>query len=301
MHLAGLSADRAKHLPDVSGDSGLPDRTRESLGVVVVTFGSQEGLLGALRALLKQCEALGSVEYQVVAVDPTFKGDVGDIVLRGFPQVKVIRSNSDAGLAGAFNLGLRHLGFPSYILLTHEYIELPPGSLSTMLTYLRKRPSVAGVVPATDPNGIAQFQGPVLPKLVRGEVFFDVGLYDERLASNAEIDWTIRAKRKGHMISRLRGIRVIHQPDTGMYQSRSADLAARVVANLWLTYKYGGARRAAALYWAERLRVAWFAFRWRHDKKAVRELDAAVARMADFYQMLRNENRRPQLLEAEKS
>lgn len=298
-------------------DIKFPDLARERLGVVIVTFNGREVPIRALRALWPQCEALKEVDYQVVVVDNASTGGTVEAVRREFPQVTVL-ANASNGLARGFNVGLRHLGFPKYVLVMHDDIEISTGALVRMVSYLRDYQSTAGVSPSLiNPDGTAQFQRtaiaelvsrrPSRPKpitfvgttcaMVRGKVFFDVGLFDERFHSGHEdLDWSLRAKRKGYRFTTLPEARVIRHRSAGSHRNRPAVFADRLLDNLWLVHKHGGRRWAAALYWVQRIQAKWLALRWLNDSEALRQLNEAMTRIEELRRRFREENRRPLLL-----
>jgi len=277
------------------------DPAGEHLGVVIVAINGRERLLRSLRALLPQCEGLKEVEYKAVVVDSASDSTV-EAVRQEFPQVTVVANPPSGGLAGAFNVGLRELSFPSYVLVTRDDAELTAGALARMVGYLREHPATAGVVPSLiDSDGGVHVQRKAVVgtacSLIRGEVFFDVGLYDERFSTcNEELDWSIRAKRKGYTFDYLPEARVLHDRRGQLRQEESAGFAERAAADLWLKYKHAGRRRAVALYWRQRMQARWLAFRWRQDKDAVRKIREAMAQTQGLYQKFCEENRRPQLL-----
>jgi GT2 family glycosyltransferase len=289
-----------------------PDPARERLGVVIVTSDGRDGLLGALRALLPQCDALKEIDYEVVVVGNTSTDSVAEAVHREFPHVIMMTHPAGGGPVHACNVGLRQLGFPTYILVMHDGAEVSAGTLARMVQYLRKHTSTAGVVASrTDQNGTVLPQRiaildpvsrrPMRPQrvtfvgrtcaLVRGEVFFDIGLYDDRFHTAYEdLDWSLRAKRKGYVFAFLPEARVTHHRVAHANEGQLNSGADRLVDGLWFVYKHGGRRWAIALYWVQRLQTLWLALRW-HDGEARSRLDEAIARMRDLYRKFWNENR----------
>ncbi len=229
-----------------------PSNSQERLGVVIIALNGQEELLRALRALLPQCEVMIEVAYQVVVVNNASTGGVLEAVRREFPQVTVIGSKSHGGLACGLNLGLRHLGFPNFVLVMDGDVEFSAGALAGMVGYLREHPSTAGVVASlTNPGGIVRSQRidvlelvPRRPRrsqevtfvstacaLVRGKVFLNVGLYDERFDSCQEdIDWSIRARRRGYGFVYLPDARVVLHSALNSRRSQPGVVAERLVA-----------------------------------------------------------------------
>jgi len=271
------------------------DPAGEHLGVVIAAINGRERLLRSLRALLPPCEGLKEVEYKAVVVDSATSDSTVEAVRQEFPQVTVVASPASGGLAGAFNVGLRELGFPSFLLVMRDDAELSAGTLARMVSYLREHPSTAGVVASRiDPDGTIVG---TTRALVRGEVFFDVGLYDDRFSScHEDRDWSIRARRKGYTFAYLPEARVLHHHRNQPRRVGPAGFAERVVDDLWLAYKHTGRRRAALLYWVQWMRAAWLALRWRHDRETLRQIREAMAQTNELYRKFSEENRRPQLL-----
>jgi GT2 family glycosyltransferase len=261
---------------------------------------------------------LKEVDYEVVVVVNTSADGVAEAVHREFPHVIVMTHPANGGPAHACNAGLRHLGFPTYVLVMHDGVEVSSGTLARMVQYLREHPSTAGVVASlTDHTGavLPQRAGivdpvprrPLRPQrvsfvgrtctLVRGEVFFDVGFYDERFhAAYEDLEWSLRAKRRGYAFAFLPEARVTHHRAADANGSQTNGDADRLVDSLWLVYKHWGRRWAVALYWVHRLRTWWLALRWRHDSEARGRLEEAIVRMSGLYRRFRDENRLPRPL-----
>ena len=313
---AGSYSEQHREARAILGELSPPNPTRGRLGVVIVPFNNQELQLGALRALLPECEAMQDVECRIVVV-ANGSEDTAEWLQLEFPQVTVIANVSDTGLAGGFNSGLRHLGFPDFVLVMHGDVELTAGTLTKMVSYLREHQSTAGIIASlVDPDGTVQAQRTAIVELVprrprrprsisfvgtscslvRGEVFFDVGLYDERFSCHEALDWSLRARRKGYRFTLVPEAKVICHRSVGSRQNRPAFFGERFAANLWFVYKHAGRRWAVAFYWAQRMRVRWFSLRWRHDSEALRQIREAMVQATNLYRRFREENRRPKLL-----
>ncbi len=292
------------------------EAARERLGVVIAAGTNPQELLRSLRALLPQCAALTEVETQVVVVDTTPAGGAREALRTEFPQITVIARPGTEGVAHALNEGLRHLGFPTYVLLMRSDVEVSSGTLTRMVSDLKGRASAAGVVASLmNPDGTVQSQRlalvelmaqrPLRPQritfvgttcaLIRGEVFFDVGLYDERLSYHKDLDWSLRAKRKGYKFIYLPEAKAVHHRSGGVRRNEPA-FTDRSLATLWLVYKHAGRRWAVILYWGQRLRATWHTFRWRHDGAALRQIDEARIQAESLYRRFCEENRRPRIL-----
>jgi GT2 family glycosyltransferase len=312
----GVRARKLYEHHEGAGYSHSPDAVRDRLGVVIVMGHGREMVLRALRSLVPQCEALQEVESRVVVVDTTSTTGTQDAVRHEFPQVTVIANPEAAGVARAFNEGLRHLGFPTYVLLTQDDVEVSAGALAQMISNLRGRSSAAGIIASLmNPDGTAQSQRlaivELFPRLlrrpdfvtlvgttcalIRGEVFFDVGFYDERLSHYEDVDWSLSAKRKGYKFLYLPEATVVHRRHAAV---GSSDLAFtdRSVPALLLAYKHAGRRWAVLLYWAQRIRGIWLALRWRNDGAMLSQINEARDQAESLCRRFREENQRPQLL-----
>jgi GT2 family glycosyltransferase len=287
---------------------------RERLGVVIVTGNGRGTLLRTLRSLLPQCAALTGIDCGVVVVDSGSTDGTVDAVRMEFPQVTTVPNAASDGLAHGFNVGLRHVGVAKYVLIMDHAAELAPGTLARMVSYLKTHPHAAGVVASlTHLDGAIPLQRVSLVELtphrlrrarlasfvgtscalVRADVFFDVGLYDERIkVHHVALEWSIRAKRKGYEFTFLPEARVIYHDDPRLRRDRSS-FAEHLAANQWLVYKHAGRRWAVALYWTQRLWAKWLSFQWRHDSEALQQLHDGVARMDEVYRRSGEENRRP--------
>jgi GT2 family glycosyltransferase len=300
-----------------AGRAQSSDAARERLGVIIAARSSPETLTRSLRTLLPQCEALKEIESQVVVVDTAPSAGVREAIRVEFPQVTVLASSGTDGVARALNEGLRHLDFPTYVLVMHSDVEVSTGTLARMVSDLRGRSSAAGVVASLmSPDGSVQPQRMAIVELVpqrppqraqqvtfvgtacaliRGEAFFDVGLYDERFSSHEDLDWSLRAKRKGYKLVYLPEARAVHYRSERVGRDEPA-FTDRSVATLLLVYKHAGRRWAGLLYWAQGIQAGWLARRWRHDGAALRQINDARVQAENLYRKFREENRRPQLL-----
>jgi GT2 family glycosyltransferase len=96
---------------------------------------------------LRDClESLASVTYptrEVVVVDNGSEDDSLE-VLRGYPWVRVVKSERNLGFAGGNNLGLRHCQGALVLLLNNDTV-VTAGFLEPLVRYLERHPQV-GIV-----------------------------------------------------------------------------------------------------------------------------------------------------------
>lgn len=298
------------------------------LAVVIVTFNGRDVLRRALEALIPQCERLDGIRYEIVVVDNASTDGTVEAVRRDFPAVRVVVRASNDGPARAFNAGLRLVGVgggaggavpgqgpPDCVLVMNNDVEFVGGTLARMVCYMREHPSVSGVVASLlNPDGSKQFQRmdtlelvPRRPRgparvtfvgttcaLVRGVVLWDVGLYDERFYFfNEDLEWSLRAKRKGYRFVFLPDAPVVHSGSVGMRQNRTAIFADLPAANLWYFHKHAGPQWAAVVYRVQRAQAGLEAWRRRRDAQALARIREATDRMDRLSRRLRDGNRPP--------
>jgi len=276
---------------------GAPETHRptpDRLGIVVVAFNGGQLLRSALRELEAECAALTELDPQIVVVAAPSSDGVDEIVQREFPHATLLAAPADGSRAAAYNAGLRHLGFSTYILLLHDSVEVSSAALATMVKYLREHQLTAGIVASR--VGWPAF-GELTCMMVRGDVLFDVGLYDERFRASCEdFDWLVRARRKGYTLA-------FSPPEVRVIDRRSVDwrrywpyTADRLVGLLWFIHKHRGRRWATVEYgflrW--RLLVRWFQFRLLNDRQVLRQLSEATAALHASYHRFRGEDQLPQ-------
>jgi GT2 family glycosyltransferase len=277
-------------------ERGTPDThnpARDRLGIVVVAFNGGQILRSALRALDAEFAALSELDSHIVVVAAPSAEGVDEIVHGEFPDATLLAAPADGGRAGAYNAGLRQLGFPAYTLVLHDSVEVSSGTLATTVNYLREHLLMAGVVASR--WGWRAFVETTC-MMVRGEVLFDVGLYDERLRGSCEdFDWFVRARRRGYTFASPPEVRVTDHR-SGASRRRWPYTADRVAGLLWFVYKHHGRRWATMQYGLLRWRLLfwWLQFRLQNDRRALRQLGEVTAALHASYERFRGENQLPQ-------
>ena len=110
------------------------------LSVIVVSFNTREILRACLQRLFDVSEG---VRLQVIVVDNASRDQSADMVAADFPEILLIRSNTNLGFAAANNLGFRQ-AVGQHVLLLNPDALLEPGSQLTLwrmrsqLLYYRK-------------------------------------------------------------------------------------------------------------------------------------------------------------------
>lgn len=306
--------------------SPLVAAPQKSLGIVIVTYNGSEVLCQALDALLPQCKELG-MECRVVVVDNASTDGTLETVRARYPSVELVANGENVGPARAYNVGLRRVwGSSSYYLVLNNDVIFRPGTLGRMVEFLESRPDVSGAtVELINPDGTRQYQKtaimelwPRRPKrparvtfvgtgcaLIRAAAMEEVGLYDERFYFYCEdLDWSHRAKRKGHRLYYL-PVQAVHVGGVGRQKNWTAIRVDLYQANVYYFWKNWGPTVSTLVYWAQRrnlrskrrrlLRRLTSLGRTRDDRAAIMEEIAVIDKTAEAmdrtYQELRRSPR----------
>jgi GT2 family glycosyltransferase len=235
-----------------------------TLAIVIVTFNTRDLLLQCLHSVIEDADRAGR-RYHVIVVDNASTDGTVMVVGQAYLSVEVIANTANVGLAPALNQGLRACGDAAYVLLMNSDIKVRPNTLGPMMDYLDGHPQVAGVsVQLVNPDGSPQkFRtafGPVwlperldrtFPVTFFGTTFHmgrrviynedQVGGFDEYyFFFNEDLDWSIRAHRKGLVFRFLPHLPVVHYSGQGRAQNRDRLLSDFYRMNLYFYAKFYG-------------------------------------------------------------
>ncbi len=246
-----------------------------TLAIVIVTFNTRDLVLQCLQTVTEDAERADKT-YRVIVVDNASTDGTGKAVRATFPAVELIENTTNVGIAPALNQGLRACADCTYVLLMNSDIKVLPGTLGPMLNYLDRHPQVAGVsVQLVNPDMSRQkFRtsfGPVLlperlDRIFRLTFFGDtfhlgrraiynedqVGLFDEYyFFFNEDLDWSVRAHRKGLVFHYLPDLPVVHYSGQGRAQNRLKLLSEFYRMNLYFYAKFYGRAITRTVYLAQ--------------------------------------------------
>lgn len=161
--------------------------TIPSVCILTAAWNQVEKTLACLETVFK----LTYTQFDVVLVDNGSKDELREQVRQWYPQVEIIRSETNLGFAAGFNLGLRHAmvrGY-DYVFLINNDTLLAPDCLTMLVDGAQVRPNAAlftaKIYYADDPNRIWTIGGKLnkifleVQDLARGEL--DIGQWDEPL------------------------------------------------------------------------------------------------------------------------
>ena len=124
-----------------TGRQGSRTAPLPSLTVVIVSFNTRELTLKAVSTLLRNA---GNVAMDVMVWDNASTDGSADVLERHFPQVRVIRSDTNVGFARAHNLLSPQIA-SDYMLLLNSDTETLPGAIETLLRFAVAHPTAGAV------------------------------------------------------------------------------------------------------------------------------------------------------------
>lgn len=113
------------------------------VSVVVVSYNGRDLLRRCLASIYQQTR---DVAFEVIVVDNASQDGTPEMVMSEFPQVRLVRRDSNAGFAAGANQGLG-LARGEALFLLNPDTELESNILPPMLAYLREHADIAVLAP----------------------------------------------------------------------------------------------------------------------------------------------------------
>ena len=104
-----------------------------------------------MKGLVKNClktifESNFDFEYEIILVDNASKDKIDEELKESFAEVKLIMASKNAGFGTGVNLGLKEAK-GKYVLILNPDIHILPGSVETMISYLKQNQNVGLIAP----------------------------------------------------------------------------------------------------------------------------------------------------------
>jgi GT2 family glycosyltransferase len=217
--------------------------TKPRVVIIILNTNRRDDTVECLASIARQRDG---IRHHVILLDNRSTDGSADAVRAAFPDVEIIRIETDKGYAGNNNVGIkRALGYqPEWILVLNEDCVLDPMCLGHLVRAGDADRTVGMVGPMVfhhDEPGVIQSAGGRLGPLwesihmganevnagqfarirqvdwlsgcallVRRSVIDDIGMLDERFYYYwEETDWCVRTRKKGW--------RILHQPDARLW------------------------------------------------------------------------------------
>lgn len=125
------------------------------LSICIVNYNAKDYLKGCLQSIYASgCKH----PFEIVMVDNASRDGSVDMVQTDFPQVRLIRNESNAGFSHANNTALR-MARGKYLLWLNNDTVVFPGALDILVEFLDQRPEAGIVSPKVlNSDGTLQFQ-----------------------------------------------------------------------------------------------------------------------------------------------
>ena len=124
-------------------DAKGPEAARPEISIVVVTWNGKGMALQCLNSL---CALRSNISTEVIVVDNASTDGTPEAIGVGFPQVRLIRNQSNLGFARANNIGMAGCN-GKYICLVNSDVVVPRGCIEAMYCYMEQRPDVGMLGP----------------------------------------------------------------------------------------------------------------------------------------------------------
>lgn len=122
------------------------------LSVIIVNWNTKTLLQNCLRSLV----AAGGYISKTIVVDNASTDGSSEMVVRGFPQVKLIRNSANMGFSAASNQGI-HASTGRYVLLLNSDTIVPEGALEELACFVDDHPEIGACGPRlVRPDGTPQ-------------------------------------------------------------------------------------------------------------------------------------------------
>jgi len=134
------------------------------LSIVIVTYNCKPYILECMKSIL---EKSGSISKEIIIVDNASKDGTVEAILSAYPEVKVIRNETNRFLRPAVNQGIRESHGRYVLWLNPDTALLTPGGFAKMVAYMDAHPRV-GILGAKlmDQDGAIQLDCERFPGLL---------------------------------------------------------------------------------------------------------------------------------------
>lgn len=209
---------------------------KESINIVIVTYNNKDILKNCISSVKKSLDCT-DLEGRITVVDNASNDGTKELIEKSFPFVNHIINKQNLGFARALNIGIREWINADYTMLLNDDVNLFPDTITMMVDTLSKYKKTRGIpacliYPDGRPQrvklkilGVGQIKYRGIQKtsfagttacLYQTKIFKQIGLFDEfYFFYNEDLDFSLRAKRKGIKFVFNPSIKVIHHRKKG--------------------------------------------------------------------------------------
>lgn len=275
------------------------------ISVIITTYKTKDLLKKALESVLADLKE-ASFSYEILVIDNASRDGTADMIKKSYPAVSLIVHEENLGLAKALNKGITSTT-GQYLLTIDSDVELQKGTIPTLYQYLEDNPQYSGAT--TDiltPEGKrcktrfqvgldlrkpdfsapfeVEFTGNTLC-FIRRAAYEDVGLYDSAYTYSVEdLDWSHRAKQKGHRFILLPHLCTLHHRRKGKFRNYGAVIEELYRTNLYYYKKFYSRLLLPLFYGALWMEIQFNTYKHRENKVMKEAFQKAQKKMKQEYQ-----------------
>jgi hypothetical protein len=130
------------------------------VSIIIVTFNGRDYVRRCLASVYEHTHDLA---FEVVVVDNASSDSTPDMIAADFPQVSLVRRETNVGFAGGVNEGIKHVDGRVFFILNPD-TELSQNILPPMLAHLDQHPDIGLLAPKLlDSEGTVQLSCRAFP------------------------------------------------------------------------------------------------------------------------------------------
>jgi len=108
------------------------------LSIITVTWNGEGEIGRQIKSVILGCQ---NISFEQIVIDNGSKDKTVGIIEKEFPQVKLIKNNTNAGFGYSNNQGAK-ISTGEFLLFLNPDMQVEPGSLDKMVEWMRQHPDV---------------------------------------------------------------------------------------------------------------------------------------------------------------
>lgn len=134
-----------------------------NITIVIVNYNGYEYTSQCIDSIYQHQPKLS---FEIVVVDNASTDNSADMLVTQYPEIRLVRSKENRGIAGGNNLGIQ-AGIGRFVLLLNNDTEVQPGAIDKVAEFLEQNPEAGGVGGnLINPDGTFQSGACPFPSLV---------------------------------------------------------------------------------------------------------------------------------------
>lgn len=277
------------------------------VSVIITTYKTKDLFKTALESVLADLQE-ASFSYEILVMDNASRDGTVEMMKESYPEIPYLENEKNEGLARALNKGITSTT-GRYLLTIDSDVQLEKGTIPTLYRYLEENLQYSGattdiktpegrrcktrfriglnlVKPSFKAPFPVEFTGNTLC-FIRREAYEDVGLYDPAYIYSVEdLDWSHRAKQKGHRFILLPDLCTLHHRRQGKFSNYAAVIEELYRTNLYYYKKFYPSPLITLFYWGMSVEIRFNSYKNRENKRMKEAFQKAKKKMKEEYQAI---------------